>query len=124
MKRMVSLAAGVAVGYVLGSRAGREKYEQIAAAARRYGVPLPAGATSSDAGATSTEPSAPPATATASPRRSRPSRARSAAEKREEREELRVAAKELVEDMPGETALGNADPAAGGHGDPKAYEGR
>lgn len=27
--------AGVAVGYVLGSRAGRERYEQIAAAARR-----------------------------------------------------------------------------------------
>jgi hypothetical protein len=41
-----------------------------------------------------------------------------------EREELRVAAKELVEDLPGETALGNRDPAAGGHGDPKDYEGR
>jgi hypothetical protein len=38
-------------------------------------------------------------------------------------EELRVAAKERMEDMPGETALGNADPAAGGHGDPKEYEG-
>lgn len=28
-------AAGVAVGYVLGARAGRERYEQIAGAARR-----------------------------------------------------------------------------------------
>ena len=34
---MVKLAAGVAVGYVLGARAGREKYEQIAARARRLG---------------------------------------------------------------------------------------
>jgi hypothetical protein len=41
----------------------------------------------------------------------------------EEREELRVAAQERIEDMPGETALGNADPAAGGHGDPKEYKG-
>ena len=41
----------------------------------------------------------------------------------EEREELRVAAQEKIEDMPGETALGNPDPAAGGHGDPKEYEG-
>lgn len=41
----------------------------------------------------------------------------------EEYEELRVAAKERIEDMPGETALGNADPAAGGYGDPKEYEG-
>ena len=41
----------------------------------------------------------------------------------EEQEELRVAAKERMEDMPGETALGNADPAAGGHGDPKEYKG-
>jgi hypothetical protein len=38
-------------------------------------------------------------------------------------EELRVAAKEKIEDMPGETALGNPDPAAGGYGDPKEYEG-
>lgn len=29
----------------------------------------------------------------------------------DEREELRVQAKERIEDMPGETALGNADPA-------------
>jgi hypothetical protein len=41
----------------------------------------------------------------------------------EDYEELRVAAKERIEDMPGETALGNADPAAGGHGDPKEYQG-
>ncbi|MEU4560535.1 hypothetical protein AB0F72_19325 [Actinoplanes sp. NPDC023936] len=31
----MKLVAGVAVGYVLGSRAGRERYEQIAATARR-----------------------------------------------------------------------------------------
>jgi hypothetical protein len=41
----------------------------------------------------------------------------------EDYEELRVAARERIEDMPGETALGNADPAAGGYGDPKQYEG-
>jgi hypothetical protein len=41
----------------------------------------------------------------------------------EELEELRVAARERMEDMPGETALGNADPTAGGHGDPKEYQG-
>jgi hypothetical protein len=34
--KIFTLAAGVAVGYVLGSRAGREKYEEIAAAARRF----------------------------------------------------------------------------------------
>jgi len=33
----LKLAAGVAVGYVLGSRAGREKYENIAATARKVG---------------------------------------------------------------------------------------
>jgi hypothetical protein len=33
--RILSLAAGFAAGYVLGSRAGREKYEQIAATAHR-----------------------------------------------------------------------------------------
>ncbi len=32
---MLKLAAGVAVGYVLGSRAGREQYEKIASTARR-----------------------------------------------------------------------------------------
>jgi hypothetical protein len=32
---MLKLVAGLAVGYVLGSRAGREKYEQIAATARK-----------------------------------------------------------------------------------------
>ncbi|MEV6493131.1 hypothetical protein AB0M20_31595, partial [Actinoplanes sp. NPDC051633] len=35
--RFVKLAAGLAAGYVLGARAGREKYEQIAAAARKVG---------------------------------------------------------------------------------------
>jgi hypothetical protein len=33
--KVFKLAAGFAVGYVVGSRAGREKYEQIAAYARR-----------------------------------------------------------------------------------------
>ncbi|MEU4245637.1 hypothetical protein [Actinoplanes sp. NPDC026619] len=32
---MIKFAAGLAVGYVLGSRAGREKYEQIVATARK-----------------------------------------------------------------------------------------
>jgi len=32
--RIVKLAAGLAVGYVLGARAGREQYERIAEAAR------------------------------------------------------------------------------------------
>jgi hypothetical protein len=32
---MLKLVAGLAVGYVLGTRAGREKYEQIAATARK-----------------------------------------------------------------------------------------
>jgi hypothetical protein len=35
LMRLITLAAGVAVGYVLGTRAGREKYEQIADNARR-----------------------------------------------------------------------------------------
>lgn len=33
------------------------------------------------------------------------------------------AARERMEGMPGETALGSRDPAAGGYGDPKEYEG-
>jgi hypothetical protein len=33
--KVFRLAAGLAVGYVLGARAGREKYDQIAAAARK-----------------------------------------------------------------------------------------
>ncbi|HEX5199149.1 MAG TPA: hypothetical protein VFW27_04330 [Actinoplanes sp.] len=32
--RIVKLAAGLAIGYVLGARAGREQYERIAEAAR------------------------------------------------------------------------------------------
>lgn len=110
MKRIVSLAAGVAVGYVLGSRAGREKYEQIAAAARRYA------GHSADS-----EPAA-----VMAPEASRRGGSPRAARERftaADREELRVAAKERIEDLPGETALGNPDPAAGGHGDPKTYEG-
>ena len=34
MKGRLSLAAGVAVGYVLGARAGRERYEQLRRQAR------------------------------------------------------------------------------------------
>jgi hypothetical protein len=145
VKRIVSLAAGVAVGYVLGSRAGREKYEQIAAAARRYAGSSTAEGQDGDGdaparsrrtvsasaprerftGDTASTASSPTIAHTAST----PGTASTAdtAEKTEaesEREELRVAAKELVEDLPGETALGNRDPAAGGHGDPKEYEGR
>ncbi|WP_433305674.1 hypothetical protein ACQP2F_18710 [Actinoplanes sp. CA-030573] len=33
--KVLKLAAGFAVGYVLGARAGREKFEQIAATARK-----------------------------------------------------------------------------------------
>ncbi|MEU8241274.1 hypothetical protein AB0C07_23765 [Actinoplanes missouriensis] len=33
--RLMTLAAGLATGYVLGTRAGREKYEQIAATTRK-----------------------------------------------------------------------------------------
>jgi hypothetical protein len=33
--KVFTLAAGFAIGYVLGSRAGRDKYEQIVAAARK-----------------------------------------------------------------------------------------
>ncbi|MEU4693795.1 hypothetical protein [Actinoplanes sp. NPDC023714] len=33
--RLLTLAAGLAAGYVLGTRAGREKYEQIASVARK-----------------------------------------------------------------------------------------
>ena len=33
--KVFRFAAGLAVGYVLGSRAGRDKYEQIVAAARK-----------------------------------------------------------------------------------------
>lgn len=33
--KVFKLAAGLAIGYVLGSRAGRDKYDQIAAAARK-----------------------------------------------------------------------------------------
>jgi hypothetical protein len=33
--KVFKFATGLAVGYVLGSRAGRDKYEQIAAAARK-----------------------------------------------------------------------------------------
>ncbi len=34
--RTLTFAAGVAAGYVLGTRAGREKYEQIVEAARGF----------------------------------------------------------------------------------------
>lgn len=35
MRGKLTLVAGVAIGYVLGSRAGRERYEQIAAASSK-----------------------------------------------------------------------------------------
>lgn len=35
--RTMTFAAGLAAGYVLGTKAGREKYDQISAAARRLG---------------------------------------------------------------------------------------
>jgi len=38
-------------------------------------------------------------------------------------EKLEEIAKEHVEELPGETALGNRDPEAGGEGDPKDYPG-
>jgi hypothetical protein len=38
-------------------------------------------------------------------------------------EALREDARERIEDMPAETALGHRDPAGGGEGDPKEYEG-
>lgn len=34
--RIFRFTAGMAVGYVLGTRAGREKYDQIVASARRF----------------------------------------------------------------------------------------
>jgi hypothetical protein len=41
--RMMMLAAGLAVGYVLGTRAGRPAYDRIADGARRLtGAPEPA----------------------------------------------------------------------------------
>ncbi len=36
MRGKLMLATGLAVGYVLGSRAGRERYEQISRAASRF----------------------------------------------------------------------------------------
>jgi outer membrane murein-binding lipoprotein Lpp len=36
MKNKLLLAAGVAAGYVLGARAGRQRYDQIANAARKF----------------------------------------------------------------------------------------
>lgn len=36
MKGKILLVTGLAVGYVLGSRAGRERYEQIAAVADKF----------------------------------------------------------------------------------------
>ena len=36
MRYRMTFAAGVAVGYVLGAKAGRERYEQIKRAAQRF----------------------------------------------------------------------------------------
>ncbi len=38
-------------------------------------------------------------------------------------EELREEARERMEEMPAETALGNRDPQTSGEGDPEQYEG-
>lgn len=35
--KVIKFATGLAIGYVLGSRAGRDKYQQIVAAARKAG---------------------------------------------------------------------------------------
>lgn len=35
MRRLLTLALGVAIGYVLGTRAGRDRYEQMADAVAR-----------------------------------------------------------------------------------------
>ena len=39
------------------------------------------------------------------------------------REELEQIARERMAELPGETALGNRDPQAGGDGDPKDFQG-
>ena len=39
-----------------------------------------------------------------------------------DRDDLETRAKDYVEHLPAETALGNADPAGGVDADPKAYE--
>ena len=44
-------------------------------------------------------------------------------EPNDNREELEQIAKERMAEMPAETALGNADPAGGGEGDPKDFHG-
>ena len=41
----------------------------------------------------------------------------------EDRQAMQDLARERVEDMPAETALGHADPAGGADSDPKTYEG-
>lgn len=40
-----------------------------------------------------------------------------------DRQDLEEEAKERMEEMPAETALGNRDPQGGGEGDPKDYKG-
>lgn len=41
----------------------------------------------------------------------------------DDREDLRDIARERVDEMPAETALGRRDPLGGGEGDPKDYPG-
>jgi cytoskeletal protein RodZ len=62
--RVMRLAAGLAVGYVLGSRAGRESYEQIVAAVRKVGGHPPV--------AESNEATENPISTSADPRTSKP----------------------------------------------------
>jgi hypothetical protein len=64
--KIVTLAAGAAVGYVLGSRAGRETYEQIVGTVRRMsGQPDVATAPDKAAGSLSSDPTALSPTASA-----------------------------------------------------------
>lgn len=60
--RIGKLAVGLAAGYVLGARAGREKYEQIAAAARKV-----SGGVQAEPGAASPQPDAVSVTAPPAP---------------------------------------------------------
>lgn len=44
-------------------------------------------------------------------------------EQPQDQEKLREEARERMQDLPAETALGNRDPEGGGEGDPEDYQG-
>lgn len=70
--KILTLAAGFAAGYVLGSKAGREKYEQIAATARKvssHPTVVQAQEKAKNLMLTGDAPSAPPAVKRTSPSR-------------------------------------------------------